>query len=149
MKKLLFSLFMMGFAFTANAQFELKLNPVAALFEVGLVSLEISNLNDAGGQLDIIAADGGAFVYGAGKYYLNPKYGADRFGIGAFIGAGISEGSDSGFGLGFLGTYKVVSKQRIVFEIALGLGRDFTGDIEVLPYFNLNVGYRFLNQKNK
>ena len=47
--------------------------------------------------------------------------------------------------------YKALSKKRVVFEIGGGVGRAFgsDSDIEAIPYFNLNLGYRFLSQKNK
>ncbi len=150
MKNLLFTFCFFGFSTAASAQFEVKTNPIALLFEVGLISLEVSNLDDWGGQLDIVGANGGGWVYGTAKYYLNPKYGADRFQIGAFAGSIFGEG-DSAFGLGFELGYKVLSRKRLIFEASLGIGRAFgsSTDFDVLPYGNLNVGYRFLTTANK
>ena len=112
--------------------------------------MEYSNLNDWGGQLDIYAANDGGVVFGSAKYYLIPKYGADRFHVGAFLGKTFSDDNDNA-GVGFLAGYKVMSKKRFFFEAALGIGRSFSGnnDIDAFPYANLNIGYRFLSAKNK
>lgn len=150
MKNPFFVLAFLGFSVTASAQFEIKSNPIALLFEVGVVSLEYSNLKDWGGQLDIYAANDGGVVFGSAKYYLIPKYGADRFHVGAFLGKTFSDDNDNA-GVGFLAGYKVMSKKRFFFEAALGIGRAFgsDNDIDAIPYANLNIGYRFLSAKNK
>lgn len=148
MKNLLLAFCLLAFSTTLSAQFEIKSNPIALLFEVGAVSMEYSNLKDWGGQIDIYAAADGGVVFGSAKYYLIPKYGADRFHVGAFLSQPFEEDR---VGIGFLIGYKLVSKKRIVFEVGLGAGRligdsssyDFTG------YGNLNIGYRFLSAKNK
>lgn len=130
-------------AFTAaQAQFEIKTNPIALIFEVFPVSLEYNINADWGAEIDALATRGGGFVYFSGKYYLEPRYGADRFNFGMFAGFLGGEG-DVGAGIGFLAGYKIVSKKNILLEIALGVGRDFTGDIGVLPYGKFHVGYRF------
>ena len=36
-----------------------------------------------------------------------------------------------------------MSVRNVVFDISIGIGRDFTGNVEVLPYFKLHLGYRF------
>jgi len=148
MKNLFLAFCLLAFSTTATAQFEIKSNPIALLFEVGAVSMEYSNLKDWGGQLDIYAAEDGGVVFGSAKYYLIPKYGADRFHVGAFV----SQPFDGDrLGIGFLIGYKLVSKKRIVFEVGIGAGR-LLGDnssFDVTGYGNLNIGYRFLSAKNK
>lgn len=150
MKHLLLTLCFFSLLHNANAQFEIKSNPVALLFEVGVLSLEYSNLRDWGGQLDLYGFEGFGFATFSGKYYLNPKYGADRFHVGGFLGSVFEE--DGGVGIGFLTGYKVMSSKRFIFEAGLGVGRLFAGDnddFEIFPYFNLNIGYRFLEARHR
>ena len=148
MKNLLLAFCLFTFATTASAQFEIKSNPIALLFEIGVVSMEYSNLKDWGGQLDIYAAADGGVVFGSAKYYLIPKYGADRFHVGAFVSQPFNEDR---LGIGFLLGYKLVSKKRIVFEVGIGAGRLIgeSSSFDLTGYGNLNIGYRFLSKKNK
>jgi hypothetical protein len=126
----------------ANAQVEIKTNPVAILFEALPVSVEYL-INDSWGmELDAFVASGGGALYLSGKHYFSPSKGADGFNLGTFVG-GLGGDGDSGFGLGFFAGYKAVSSKNVLLELALGVGRDFTGDIEVLPFGKLHVGYRF------
>ncbi|HMX38702.1 MAG TPA: hypothetical protein PKD78_00180 [Saprospiraceae bacterium] len=152
MKHLFFSLMLLiGCNTAAFAQFEIKGNPIALLFETVALSAEYSNLDDWGGQADLFTVDGFGFLYATGKYYLSPKYGADRFHVGAFLGSAFGDG-EGNVGIGFMAGYKVMSPKRLIFEIGAGVGRGFAGeddDLSVLPYFNLNLGYRFLEAKNR
>ena len=60
-----------------------------------------------------------------------------------FISGLLQEGgTDIGGGVGFLLDQKWLSTKGVSFELALGVGRGF-GDISVLPYGKLAVGYRF------
>lgn len=157
MKPLLLSfILLVAYSTTASAQFEIKSNPIALLFEAFPISMEYSNLNDWGTQIDILAFEEGGWGYLTGKYYLSPKYGADRFHVGAFAG-GFFQEKDANLGIGFMVGYKAVSKSRIVFEVGGGIGRNLTagatdnaGDgIEAIPYLNLNIGYRFVARADK
>lgn len=145
MKKIiLFSVLMANVHF-AMAQMEIKTNPIAIIFEALPISLEYIANDSWGLELDGFVASGAGWLYFSGKHYFSPKVGADRFNIGTFIGGAGGDG-DSGFGLGFFAGYKAVSSKNVLLEIALGLGRDFTNDIDVLPYGKFHVGYRFGNR---
>lgn len=125
------------------SQVEMKTNPVALLFEIGLLSLEYNNQKDWGGEIDLGFGQDFFVAYVTGKHYFNPKRGADKFNVGVFAG-GFSADGDSGGGLGFFAGYKAVSEKNILLEIAYGIGRDF-GDsgIGILPYAKFHLGYRF------
>ncbi len=127
----------------ATAQVEVKTNPIGLLFEAFPVSIEVVAGDSWGVELDAFASSGLDFLYLSGKHYFSPRRGADGFNLGAFMGgAGDDKGKD-GFGLGFFAGYKALSSKRVLLEVALGLGRDFTEELDVLPYFKLHVGYRF------
>jgi hypothetical protein len=130
----------------AQTQFEISTNPITLLLpEAAIIpiSAELIINDDWGAGLDAIVSFGnGGYLYASGKHYFNPDKGADKFYLGAFLGgAGIED--LVGFGLGFMAGYKWISRAGVTFEIAGGLGRDFTSNIYVLPYGKLNVGYRF------
>lgn len=142
MKKLIALITFLAFFKFADAQVELKTNPVAILFEALPLSVEYL-INDSWGmELDAFAVSGGGYLYLSGKHYFSPRKGTDGFNLGTFVG-GIGGDGDSGFGLGFFAGYKAVSTKNVLLEIALGIGRDFTDEIGVLPYGKLHVGYRF------
>lgn len=144
MKKL-FVIFclLIGLQFQTKAQVDIQLNPIAILFEVVQVTVDVPISRSGSIEGDLVVGDGSFGIIGLGKYYMNPKLGADRFYIGGFLGGFVDEGG----GLGFISGYKWVSTQGINFELALGIGRG-TGDIEVLPYGKLTVGYRFGGKKD-
>lgn len=131
-------LFLIGFQVSSQAQADLQINPISLLFGAFQVSAEFPVSKSGGIEVNMIGADGGFGIIGIGKYYMNPRYGADRFYIGGFAGTLFEEGA----GLGFLAGQKWLSEQGVSFELALGIGRG-TGDIEVFPYGKLAVGYRF------
>ncbi len=130
-------LLIFGICQKTSAQFEAKLNPVILLFGGLVASGEYPFNPNFGLEATVIATVDGGGAFLLGKYYLNPRLGADRFNIGAFVGGGFET-----VGVGFhLGT-KIVSKKGVLFEINIGAGRGF-GDLEVVPYFKLDIGYRF------
>lgn len=143
MKKLILTLVLFYSAFSLNAQTEVKINPFFLLFEGFQIGVEQIVSNDWGIDGDLFVAAGGAYMTVAGKYYFNPKIKADGFHIGLFTGFA---DEDFGIGIGFLGGYKVLSKKGVIFEFGLGLGRS-TGTTSAIPYFKLNVGYRFGRNK--
>ena len=132
--------------------FEVTTNPLGLLFLPDAFFLPVSAefiINEnfgAGAEALLIASDGffGAIVYGSAKYYFNPKYGADRFYVGSYLG-GARLLEANGFGLGFMIGQKWVSSKNIVFDLAIGGGRDFTRGIGFLPYAKVNIGYRLEN----
>ncbi len=137
-KYFLFILLAASIQFQAKAQVDIQVNPIALLFEAVQVSADFGIGQNGSIALDAIGIDGDFALFGIGKYYMNPNLGADRFYIGGFLGAIADEGA----AIGFLAGYKWVSRQGINFEFALGVGRG-GGDIEVVPYGKLTVGYRF------
>jgi hypothetical protein len=138
MKKLiLLSLLFVCVTFSLRAQTEIKVNPIALLF-VGIgVGVEYGVSDEFGIDLNALIVEGGGGVWVAGKYYLNPRQGLDRFHIGIFAGTV----TDLDPGLGFMIGQKIVSNSnRVLFDIGLGIGRSFDGG--VLPYGRLSIGYR-------
>ena len=148
MKNLLTCLFFILFSFQLKSQVEISTNPLALLFEAGVLGLEYIPNQDWGVGLDMFGAADVGFVYASGKHYFNPKVGGDRFNVGAFIG-GAGDFGDTGFGLGFFGGYKWISSRNITLDLALGAGRDFSDVIGVLPYVKFNIGYRFPKKGKK
>ncbi len=138
-KHLLLPLFLLLFAAGLKAQTEVKLNPVALLF-VGIgAGVEYGFNPDFGVELNTLIVEGGGAVWVAGKYYLNPRQGLDRFHIGAYVGGATEL---DGPGIGFLvGTKTVSRNNKVLFEVGLGAGRTFGGDF--LPYGRISFGYRF------
>jgi hypothetical protein len=126
-----------------RAQVDIAASPVALLFGGLLVSAEVPLATDWGLEANAFAAVGGGGFAVAGKYYFNPKQGIDGFHVGAFIGGG-SDGL--GFGPGFLLGYKVASAKGLIFNSGFGIGRNL-GDGNPIPYFSLNLGYRFGNRE--
>ena len=123
---------------------EVSVNPFALLFEGFIFGADYNINDDFGIGADLAFGQGLGLFYVNGKHYFNPKKGNDRWMLGSFIGgAGEFGGGDGGAGLGFFVGYKWISRRNIVFELAGGAGRDFSGDIGFLPYYKFNVGYRF------
>lgn len=141
MKKLLPLLVFLFIGFVGQAQqnrFEVKINPVAALFEVLRASVEYKVSDNFGAEIDVIVAEDVAVGYLLGKYYLSPKRGADKFYVDSYL-----VGGDGAGGLGFGAGYKLVAENGLVFDIGLGIGRDFVGNNDVLPHGKAQIGYRF------
>lgn len=103
-----------------------------------------------------------------GKYYLNPRRGADRFYLSGFLryinrSAEFTSSSDyadftwSRFGIGFGFGTKIVSEKGVILDLGLGIGRaihnkityESNGDREQVDWPNfivlprLGIGYRF------
>jgi hypothetical protein len=138
MKKLLFlALFALSMT-RITAQTDIKISPVALLFETVAVSVESAVSENFGLDADgVFNADIIGFNL-SGKYYFNPKRRIDGFHVGAFVG---NFGSEESVGIGFLAGTKILSRKNILFEIGLGLGRSF--DDGVVGYGKLHLGYRF------
>lgn len=121
-----------------KAQTEIKVNPLALLF-VGIgAGVEYGFNPDVGVEINTLIVEGGGAVWVAGKYYLNPRQGLDRFYIGAYTGGGTDL---DGPGLGFLlGTKTVSRNNKVLFELGIGAGRTVGG--EFFPYGRLSVGLR-------
>ncbi|MCB0522875.1 MAG: hypothetical protein R3A50_01935 [Saprospiraceae bacterium] len=142
MKKLIIFLLALLSYSQIHAQAEVKISPVALLFEVVAISVETPVADNFGLDGDIITSFyGGFYANLSGKYYFNPKTRIDGFHIGAFLGGG----TDTGVGLGFLLGYKLLSRNNVVFEVGAGVGRGIEDSI--LGYGKLHVGYRFGERK--
>ncbi len=140
-KKLSFLLLAIsGFSIAAKSQAEFKVNPVALLFATLNASAEYIINEDWGTEVDMAVGEDFYLAYINGKHYFNPKKGADGFNVGSFAGVAGGDG-DSSVGLGFFFGYKAVSRKKVIFELALGVGRGF-GDGGVLPYFKVHIGFR-------
>lgn len=184
MKKFLLPLFsvicLLGFQ-KAEAQVDVTVNPIGALFgdfnvgaDFGLspnfsleaqVGIGTSSVDDVKGLNFPVNA--------VGKYYFNPKYGADRFYVDAFLrfvnrhwtyddASTNADYTSTRFGLGFGIGYKVVAAKGFVFDIGFGAGRALSttnryedsngnqGEIEwpdLMLIGKLGVGYRFGGSK--
>lgn len=168
----IFSLFLAG---TLSAQLEVKANPLGLLFGNfnALVEKGVSDNFGIEGNIGVVFRNNNlgssdynysAFGVGAaGKYYLNPRNGWDRFYVGGYLRFNtgswkIDGGNDDSFGstrlsLGLLIGQKWVSDGGFVFEIGAGAGRAIVNsidddtldgllfDLDIL--LRLAVGYRF------
>lgn len=145
MKNLVLSAILLLTCQIAQAQVELSANPIVLLFGAIQASVDINITEDWSVGGDVIAAEGGGGFFVSGRHYFNPKYGCDKFNVGTFVGGTGNEGDDTRVGLGFLIGYKVVSSKRVVLDIAVGGGRNFSdADFDrFLPYGKINLGYRF------
>jgi hypothetical protein len=140
-KQLLFCLALAFFSQPLQSQTEIKISPIPLLFGAGALSVE-QVLNPAWGlDLDVLFGSDFFAVNFSGKYYLDPRYGADRFHVGVFTGY-----QNEALGIGFLAGTKILSKNRVLFEIGLGIGRSF--DDGVIGYGKLHLGYRFQKKEN-
>ncbi len=141
MKRLvIFSMSLLFLTHAGKAQSEVKMSP-AVLGGILALSYEHGFNKDFGLELyGYLIPDGSGGLSLAGKYYLNPRLGLDRFHVGIFL-SGISE---FGFGGGFLAGMKIVARKGFLFEIGLGVGRGTDGTI---PHLKLDFGYRLGRKK--
>lgn len=191
MKKVIFALFcfaFLGFSQTSTAQIDATISPLGLLFG-GDISLSADfavqenfsiNVRSGYGNTDWTIGGSGFEVDAvpltvAGRYYFNPKRGADGFAVDIFLrhvyrnmtaGAG-SNNADAVWnrgGLGFGISYKAVSKGNFVFDIGTGVGRsiwdsvnygtegnqeDFSAKWLPLAYARIGIGYRFGGSKGQ
>lgn len=161
---------------TLSAQLEVKANPLGLLFGNfnALVEKGMSDNFGLEGQVGFAFRDNSLsnvnYKYSAlglgvaGKYYLNPREGWDRFYVGGYarFGAGnwkVDGGTDdqkyksTRLSLGLIVGQKWVSEGGFVFEVGAGAGRAFINKIDNDALKDLNfdldilirlaVGYRF------
>ena len=176
MKKFIVLSLFCAFIFKIQAQTELKINPLGLLFSSPDLSVEFAVAENIGIEPFIgvsflkLTVDGDGYKsngigYGVnGKYYFSPDKGIDKFYAGIYMRGGNSkytgQGSNSGdsfsrnyFGVGLSLGYKLVSRQNIVFDIGIGIGRKFLNkysnassssvDISTIPLLNLDGFFRF------
>lgn len=154
MKRLQFLGVAMCFLFaslSANAQFEVKINPIGALFQSPDVSVEYivndnfgveGKLGYAWANREVLGVTGsesksqGVNLALLGKYYFNPDEGADRFYAGLYGKFGyassksdasstfaIADYTQTRLALGALVGFKWVGGNGIVLDINFGVGR--------------------------
>jgi hypothetical protein len=144
MKNFILTVALMLSGVAVNAQVEIGANPIALLWGYVLANVELNIGEDWGVGGDILAGEGGGAIYLTGKHFFNPKYGCDKFNIGAFVGGGGAVNENDGqVGVGFLFGYKAVSRKKIVFDMAFGGGRGIGEGADVIGYLRFNIGYRF------
>ncbi len=156
MKKIILMLAFTATIFSLNAQknIEVKINPIGFLFgrynvsgeylvneHVGIdVSPVINNFSTTAFVKIEEGTKGTIKGFGmqvAGKYYMNPDQGCDKFGIGMYASSSSNkiatyisnvkedEYKQTRVSVGFLVTYKWVSNQGVTFEVSGGGGRNF------------------------
>jgi len=154
---------------------EVKTAPLKAAWSLPNISAEFV-INERIGIEPILDFGGGVIFPNRkigtrtfGKFYIDPKLGADRFYVGTYMKyrwtrnwLGLSRESESKFSLGFLVGYKHVAKSGLVFDIGYGLGqtlysavwgrntnspnaitRSTAGIWSVDSVAQISVGYRF------
>ncbi len=181
--------FLFAWIARSNAQVDVQINPVGILFRSIDLTAEFPVSEDFGveGALgydfqsykidDLDYKNNGFGVRAIGKYYFGPENGIDRWNIGGYLrvssGKSTAEEADAGktevknnkFAVGFYTGYKWVSRKNVVFELGLGIGRNFvrkfefddgsevdTSDIPLLNidiFGRLSLGYRFGGGGNK
>ncbi len=180
-KSLLIIAFFATCASISFSQVDLSINPIEVVFGKLGLNAEFLIKEDIGiepglsfrfNKNDVAGVDYKNTGFGAsviGKYYFNPEDGCDKFNLGIYIDFSNNKftaddgSSDGGYkrnklGLGFYTGYKWVSNKNIIFELGLGLGRNFVNDVTLedetlslddIPFLNINVlgrlsiGYRF------
>ncbi len=142
----IFALFFLGFAQTSQAQIEVKINPIGALFSAPDLGVEYIVNESFGVELNLafnfnkFTVDGTEFRntgFGtrlSGKYYFSPDDGGDRWYAGVYTkfrrGNGSADNStdevtSTRLAVGILFGHKWVTKHNLVFEINVGFGRAF------------------------
>ncbi len=174
----------------SRAQVDVQINPIGILFSNINATAEFGVSNDFGIEggleynfqnfdVDDFEYKNNAIGFRAiGKYYFGPEDGIDRWTIGAYTrfatgtasgddntGGGREEVKNTKFAIGFYTGYKWVSRKNIVFELGLGIGRNFVRTFEYedgtevdtsdIPLLNIDIlgrlslGYRFGGSNKK
>jgi hypothetical protein len=151
-KTIIFALSLMAALYT-NAQVDLKINPIGAIFGSPDLSAEFQLKENVGLEAGLGFNVGGLTIdefqyrrsgisgFLAGKYYLNPQQGTDRLAIGVYtryrnIDNKVKDSEDNSsnfsrtlFATGLLISQKWLSQSGVVFEIDFGAGRAIVNDI--------------------
>lgn len=154
-----------GFTFQSNAQLEITTAPLGLLTNSYTLSADyyISPDWSFGGDMRSrnFLGNKKSMFYANAKHYFNPFGEAKRYYVGVFAGVHNHQNWNffdnnnemiSDFGGGFIGGYKLVSRKNIVLDVALGAGRAFSensSEINLMPYWKLNLGYKFTTPKDK
>ncbi|GAA5222381.1 DUF3575 domain-containing protein [Membranihabitans marinus] len=177
MKTFFTTLIMLMISLPAFSQLDVSINPIGLLFKSIGVSAEKPVHENIGleGTLNLnfnkYSVDGEDFnsngfgLRALGKYYFNPDKGYDKFNAGAYLRMSNNSVKYTGdkvknfrLALGIYSGYKWVSKDNIIFELGLGVGRALTNNYKSddtsfnaaeWPLLNfditgkLAIGYRF------
>lgn len=167
----------------SHAQVDVTINPVGAIFGSYSVAADfrLADKFSLEASLGITSSNRADYKYfsmpitARGKYYFNPKRGADRFYADAFVrfvnrkttipdDIAPFEYSQTRFGAGGGLGYKVVRPGGFVFDIGLGAGRAFVDKItfsdatsngltlewtKVMLVGKLAIGYRIGGRKKE
>ncbi len=187
-KTILPLLLILCIAYKSQAQVDVQINPIGILFSSVDLSAEIGVTPDFGIEpsvgydfqnwdFDNVKYKNNAFSSRViGKYYFGPQNGIDRFNVGGYLRfsqgtASVSDDTDQSgdvkntkLALGVYTGYKWVSRNNVVFELGIGIGRKLirtfeysdgssasTDDIPLLNadiFGRLSVGYRFGGPKS-
>jgi hypothetical protein len=180
-KKLLTLAFFMMMAFYGFSQLELKVDPINALFGQIPVSLEYVITPNIGAEAWVGYSFGkdknydtktsGVVINGLFKYYFKPDDGGDKFYAFPYVRyvnrkfdfeeagyTGTITSTYTAFGAGFGAGYKIVAESGLLFDFALGVGKNFKSEYTYSdPTYNtildlnisiniigrISVGYRF------
>ncbi len=152
--KLLVAIFMVFFI-ELNAQVDLKINPIGTLFKQPEITLDFAITDNFSVETGI-GYNGGNFSIDGIEYersgfkataiartYFRPEDGADKFGIGLYTryankegevkdsqDAGINNYTQERLTVGFLTGWKWVSRNNILLELGVGVGRAMINDIK-------------------
>ena len=173
MRKLLFTIALLSSFAAAQAQTEVKINPLGLLFKSPEVSAEFAVSNNIGVEptlgvsffslkLGEETLKSTGVSYGLqGKYYFSDDNAISKFYAGIYTRGGNSTFTSSldndkvkntRFGAGLSLGYKWVSKQNVVFELGAGVGKKFINkfeaasgetDIASIPLLNIDGFFRF------
>jgi hypothetical protein len=180
-KKLLTLVMFMMVAFYSFSQFELKFEPISLIFGQVPLSAEYVISKSVGIEGTVGYSFGkdknfstssnsqGLVVNGLFKFYFNPEKGGDKFYAFPYIrnanrkfnftnNNSNVEATYKAFGLGFGVGYKIVAESGLLFDIGLGVGKNFSGGytysdptytstedffIPINVLGRISIGYRF------
>ena len=164
MKTLLFGLFM-WISISAYSQFELKFEPISAIFGRVSVASEYVFKDNMGAEVafgysydaplifmfsEEVKDVSGLTFSGAFKFYFNPDKGGDKFYAFPYIRYYKSnftlvdnnieyEGDYNTFGFGFGVGWKIIAKSGILFDFNFGVGKNVSGETNFTPDYTTDA----------
>lgn len=149
-----------GLSFQSNAQVDITVNPLGLLVQTYSLGVDYHFNPDwsVGGDLMVTTNSNFGIYYVNAKHYFNPLSESKKFYVGIFTGLhtynsydftsnfNLERKYESTLGFGFMGGYKLISRKNVVLDVAGGIGRGIEA-ATFIPYFRLNAGYRFQNDK--
>jgi len=169
-QKLILMVVALTFATNGFSQFEIKFNPIGALFGQIPLSAEYILNDNMGVELTVgyyfkkegdfqnVSKSSGLVTNGLFKYYFNPNKGGDKFYVFPYVRyvtrsftftdatSGDIEASYNAFGVGFGLGYKIVANSGLLFDFGLGAGKNFSSDYSYSdPNYSSSVSIPALN----